>query len=88
MVLNKQFIGVVIESIKKQGLPFLLLLAAIFYMNTQISNLQQQIIDSQKKSDACRQEIINMYKEERKEMIDAINKNTQAFELFTGKKTS
>jgi len=74
----KSFLPVLLDSVKKQGISFLILLAVIWYMHTQVSNLQQQI-------NACNEHRITIYKEERQQMTEAIKDLKQVLTIYIEK---
>lgn len=74
----KTFLPLVLESIKKQGLSFLILLAGIWYMQNQVSQLQQQINE-------CNEQRILIYKEERQQMTEAIKDLKRILTLYIDK---
>lgn len=93
MVLKKEFFSILLSNIKKQGLSFLIIVAALFYMHNERvkdkADFQSQLNGIQKRSDVCNDRVIKLYEKQQegqKEMIDALNRFSQAYEMFTKRK--
>jgi len=73
-----------LKLLEKQGVPFLLLIVAIafFYQKTESMESERQADKKvfQEKLDVCQAAIIDMYKEDRKQLIIVLEANTRALE--------
>lgn len=64
------------DQLKQQGFSVLLLIAAIWWMNAQNTQLS-------KKVDLCNANTIEIYKEQNTELRKVVQQNTVAFENFS-----
>jgi hypothetical protein len=59
----------VIEMIKVQGLPFLMMMGALWYMYTDLQGVKKEVTD-------CNRSLIELYKEDNNMMKEVISENT------------
>lgn len=62
-----------LAAIQKQGLSFMLLAVAVYYF-------YQRDLSQNKRIDECTNQVIQYLAEDRKILIDAVNKNTRTLE--------
>lgn len=62
--------SIVLEQLRTQGLSFILLGIAVWFLYGQNQKLSIQV-------KGCNETIIEMYRQDRKEMLTIINQNTQ-----------
>lgn len=66
----------IVSIAKQQGLSFVLLIAAVWWMNAKNEQLD-------KKVDSCNQMTIEMYKEQNEDLKEVVQLNTRAIENFS-----
>ncbi len=62
---------ILVNEIKKHGLPLMMMSVAIYFFYNQFNQLRSEI-------DACNERIIDIYRNDHIEMKDVISKNTAA----------
>jgi hypothetical protein len=67
----------IVDQLKKHGLPMLLLAAAVFYLHG-----RQEMLE--KKVENCQGELIRIYQDDRKKLIEVVRANTSAIEKLRG----
>jgi prolipoprotein diacylglyceryltransferase len=66
------------EGIKKHGTVFAVLIGIIIYFQTENQKLE-------KKFDICNSQILMIYKDQNMQVLQALERNTQALEKIAGK---
>lgn len=67
------------EGIKKHGTVFAVLIVIIYYFHVESQKLE-------KKFDICNSQILMIYKDQNMQVLQALERNTQALEKIAGKK--
>lgn len=70
----------IFDEVKRQGLPFMMLLGGLYYLYTLNQANATQITGLQTEIKACNDQLIEYYKNDKAELTDVLNKNTKVLE--------
>jgi hypothetical protein len=71
--MQESFYKFILESIRKQGISFLILSAVVYYFYFEMESLKKEFL-------LCNQQLLNLYSDNNTQMQEVILRNTQAFE--------
>ena len=70
----------IFEEVKRQGLPFMMLLGGLYYLYTLNQANSKQITGLQSEVKACNEQLIEYYKTDKAKLTDVLTKNTKVLE--------